>query len=340
MPNPLNLFPARVPIGRVVAPNGTAVDVLMTPEFSRALTDLLARVGGPNGLSISDIEALLSFEAPPPDLTPLVDVVQQQDTAALAAQVAELAKTCADLQAQLDAVGQSRAILAEVRKYAQDIEITYAFAGTPVDWENPGKLGARTANTVRGTTLESTAATGTAPLIIASTTVVPNLNVSQLLGATWVSPGAIGSTTRNSGAFTTLSTLSGTAVDVTTTLTGTAAGANRAMNMLAQASGRDVHLGFGDGTNSSGRLGYYNSGDMYMWTGGVQRMTWNIAGNCLLGTTTDGMTAGGSLAIAQDLAHRGTKCGFNNAAPVGPRVSGGTLAGVISGLVALGLFAS
>jgi hypothetical protein len=37
--------------------------------------------------------------------------------------------------------------------------------------------------------------------------------------------------------------------------------------------------------------------------------------NLLLGTSTDGMTAGGSIAIAQDLAHRGTHLGFYNTAP-------------------------
>lgn len=42
----------------------------------------------------------------------------------------------------------------------------------------------------------------------------------------------------------------------------------------------------------------------------------HLAGNLLLGTTTDGMTAGGSLAVAQDLAHRGDKVGFYNVAPV------------------------
>jgi hypothetical protein len=41
-----------------------------------------------------------------------------------------------------------------------------------------------------------------------------------------------------------------------------------------------------------------------------------LRGSILIGTTTDGMTAGGSLAIAQDLAHRGTKIGFFNTAPV------------------------
>jgi hypothetical protein len=41
-----------------------------------------------------------------------------------------------------------------------------------------------------------------------------------------------------------------------------------------------------------------------------------LAGNLLLGTTTDGMTAGGSLAVAKDFAHRGTLIGFYNTAPV------------------------
>jgi len=64
--------------------------------------------------------------------------------------------------------------------------------------------------------LISTISTGTAPLTVSSTTVVPNLNVSQLLGGTWAIPGTIGSTTPNTGAFTDL-----TATDVTTTGTGT-----------------------------------------------------------------------------------------------------------------------
>lgn len=49
----------------------------------------------------------------------------------------------------------------------------------------------------------STVTTGTAPFSVTSTTVVPNLNVSQLLGNTWAIPGAIGSTTPNTIAGTT-----------------------------------------------------------------------------------------------------------------------------------------
>ena len=50
----------------------------------------------------------------------------------------------------------------------------------------------------------STVTTGTAPFVIASTTVTPNLNAALLNGATFAAPGAIGGTTPGSGAFTTL----------------------------------------------------------------------------------------------------------------------------------------
>ena len=50
-------------------------------------------------------------------------------------------------------------------------------------------------STITGTQLISNIATGTAPLAVTSTTVVPNLNVSQLLGQTWANPGPIGGTT-------------------------------------------------------------------------------------------------------------------------------------------------
>jgi hypothetical protein len=52
--------------------------------------------------------------------------------------------------------------------------------------------------------ITSTVTTGTAPLVIASTTQVANLNASQLISGTWAAPGTIGSTTANTGAFTAL----------------------------------------------------------------------------------------------------------------------------------------
>lgn len=56
-----------------------------------------------------------------------------------------------------------------------------------------------------GSPITSTVLTGTAPFIVSSTTQVTNLNASQLVGNTWAIPAAIGSTTPNSGTFTTLS---------------------------------------------------------------------------------------------------------------------------------------
>lgn len=81
---------------------------------------------------------------------------------------------------------------------------------TATQWASPGAIGSTTPSSGAFTTLSatgvitSTLATGTAPFTITSTTVVGNLNVSQLLGKTWAVPGTIGSTTPSTGAFTTL----------------------------------------------------------------------------------------------------------------------------------------
>ena len=51
--------------------------------------------------------------------------------------------------------------------------------------------------------ITSTVSTGTAPFVVSSTTQVANLNAGTLGGATFASPGPIGSTTPSTGAFTT-----------------------------------------------------------------------------------------------------------------------------------------
>ena len=74
-------------------------------------------------------------------------------------------------------------------------------------------IGATTAAAGTFTQVTATATTGTAPFVVSSTTQVSNLNASFLGGATFASPGAIGSSVAGSGAFTTLSassTVSGT----------------------------------------------------------------------------------------------------------------------------------
>jgi len=54
------------------------------------------------------------------------------------------------------------------------------------------------------TQFTSSVATGTPPLVVASTTNVANLNASSLGGATFAAPGAIGGSTPGTGSFTTL----------------------------------------------------------------------------------------------------------------------------------------
>jgi hypothetical protein len=59
-----------------------------------------------------------------------------------------------------------------------------------------------------------------------------------------------------------------------------------------------------------------------------------VHGNLLVGSETDGLAPDGSLAVTKDFAHRGTKVGFFNAAPI-PKPSGSVLAALSSlGLVA------
>jgi hypothetical protein len=97
-----------------------------------------------------------------------------------------------------------------------------AATGTSLDG---AAIGSVTPSTGAFTTLSatgqitSTLATGTAPLVVASTTNVANLNASSLGGATFAAPGPIGGTTPGSGNFT---TVTGSGI-VKTTSAGSAA---------------------------------------------------------------------------------------------------------------------
>lgn len=57
---------------------------------------------------------------------------------------------------------------------------------------------------VTATQLISTIAAGTAPLVVTSSTVIPNLNASLLNGTTFAAPGPIGAATASTGTFTTI----------------------------------------------------------------------------------------------------------------------------------------
>lgn len=127
----LNLFPVRVPIGRVTGPDGRALDVLMTPEFARALADLLVRIGGANGMGTDDIAALASTEAPAAQVLALMGKVEE-----LRAQV-ELVAPAVALYRQIEAMRAELAMIEDPAAQVRYILTRYApllsptFTGTP-----------------------------------------------------------------------------------------------------------------------------------------------------------------------------------------------------------------
>lgn len=146
MPTSLNLFPVRVPFGRFTDAAGKNYDVLMTPEFARALSDLMKRIGGTTGLSTEEI-SMLAASVPSESAT-----------------VAALQQHVADLSAQLEAAHQVAARVAKLEKMVEQLAYLASEAGpVPVDWEHPGKVGAATANSGKFTTLEATDAVNLHP---------------------------------------------------------------------------------------------------------------------------------------------------------------------------------
>jgi hypothetical protein len=102
--------------------------------------------------------------------------------------------------------------------------------------------------------LISTVATGTAPLVVASTTNVPNLNASTLSGNTFASPGPIGGTTPSTGAFTTLN-LNQTSPIFTVEIKATNAGDTMRLNNTNSLGYATIRM-----QNDTGSVGYIGVG--------------------------------------------------------------------------------
>src|SRR6185436_3076351 len=112
----LSLFPVRVPIGQWTDDAQNSYDVLMTPEFARALSDLFARVGGANGVNMDDLERLVALSEIAPVVTEQeASQIQQQDEFGVAvAAVASMAGKLSELEAKLEAVESTNARLAKL----------------------------------------------------------------------------------------------------------------------------------------------------------------------------------------------------------------------------------
>jgi len=335
-------FPARFAFTN---PDGT-----LTMEALKLMREWFNRIGGANGITTEDLDILAQFTPQttkqPDNLDWLPVTVPQQNIEfqepSLIATVAELAKTVADLKLQIEALESNTAEVAKVKNFCQELDISYSFAmakNAYVDWEHPGRIGYATANSGAFTTISatgqitSTLVTGTAPLVIASTTNVANLNASSLSGATFAAPGAIGGGTPGTGAFTTLSTTGqftstlavGTAPFVITSTTnvanlnastlggatfaapgaigGTTASTGAftsvtATGAVALASGQKLYL---DGVAASGNTYLIEtSGDVLdAFAGGTKTLSLATTGATVVGTMAcDGGAWFGSAALA------------------------------------------
>jgi len=131
--------------------------------------------------------------------------------------------------------------------------------------------------------MTSTVATGTAPLVVASTTAVTNLNASLLLGQTWADTGAsgIGGGTPRPGAFTALS------------LTGNIE--------ITKQTPRIDFTGTGLSTKSYGfGTDYTGFGDF-----GIRNTTDGVTEFVILGSGGVTMPGGGGLAVTGDVSLTG-----------------------------------
>lgn len=124
----------------------------------------------------------------------------------------------------------------------------------------PGPIGSTTSSSGAFTTISatgqitSTLAAGTAPFVIASTDNVANLNASLLGGATFAAPGAIGSGTAGTGAFTTLT--SGAQTITSSSANALAVGSNGttnpALNIDASTASSTTGLNIKSAANGGG----------------------------------------------------------------------------------------
>ncbi len=219
-------------------------------------------------------------------------------------------------------------------------------------WAVPGTIGSTTPTSGKFTTLQasgaitSTLATGTAPFTVASTTNVANLNASSLNGATFAAPGAIGSGTASTGAFTNLSssgTVSGTGfaaylaspptIGSGTPAAGTFTNLYATNASLGNSAGSSLNTIYSTGTGTYAQLAIVNNSsgaqlNAQVW-GSTYGGTWaGVSGNNLASITTSAGTASGLL--ISTMSNIPVVFGVNNAEIARCTSAGMTLSGLTS----------
>jgi hypothetical protein len=242
-----------------------------------------------------------------------------------AAHMAEMSKRLDSMQQQIEAMDRSTADVSELRKSLDSAAIDAAFVAPGADWEHPGAIGASKAASGKFTTLDASGAVTLSP---ANANVALSPTGTGLVTITPAAVGsmnnvAIGATAHKSGKFTQL-----TATDLISN-SAAFAGAPSATFTNTTASGYSLIQAIG-GASGGGQMEFYRGatpaggvyGDstgvvLYRSTAAILDMTITTAGvKVLSGFGCNGKTAQAAVA------------------------SGGTLAGVISALVANGILSS
>lgn len=277
----LNLFPARVPIGHVPGANGRPVPVLISPEFARALADLLVRVGGPVAMGNDElaIDALFA-EMLPASPAP----VEDSPLSALAAQLGEMQKRVEQLEQELERTTRTAATAGEMQKRVEQLEQELERVAAPV-----AAATAELVKTAGAWAVEQ--AFGPPP-------------VRAAVATDWTKPGAIGSATPNSGAFTTLSTTSNATLGSTTAtnsvlVRGANAGVNGGAALLVHLGGTTSIIGIG---NRSALIGGAYDATPYLYHNGTLLTSGDVAAGGSLRATTgfgcNGAVASGKVTVA------------------------------------------
>lgn len=183
MPNiPINIYPRQTPIGYVEI-GGKKYPVTIENNWRDLIWHIIRRLGGESALSISDLETLNTMsQGDVAGVTEARQVFQNAallDDPAIHARVAELQKQVNDLAVLI----HTQAVTAHKHDHSEligtdgDDHPQYLLAdGTralTADWDAG-------AFEVRAQTFESDVTTGTAPIVVASTTKVANLNADLL----------------------------------------------------------------------------------------------------------------------------------------------------------------
>lgn len=198
----LNLFPARIEIGQFAGADGRPIKVYPSNEFVRALSALFNQLGGSSGLDADSLATLASFASAeavvdqftaPQEATVAGEVGALRDQLAQAVALLEGARAeSSALVSRLEALEAVNGVVAEptsvnlndLARRLEALELQQAPTDTGTDWEHPGKLGFRAANSAAVTTL-------TASGLVALSPANANVTISPTgTGTVTISPAA------------------------------------------------------------------------------------------------------------------------------------------------------